>query len=555
MNSGLITSSELTVTSTSVLRPVLSSSSLDRPSSLSSLSAISHSSTVAFSNLSSANTFSSAFSPSLSPSSGKELSSTSDPPVVKTPNLPELPSSTSLSESLGTTMSSTPHTTEKDDSQADTPTTSFHNSSTSVSESSKKTASETSSTVAPRPTQSSESHTITSNTTRSSTNLSFTNSFTTSTTTSVIFAKGTEPSTTVVSTITESPESTFKSAVGVVVTQSDGHTTLSFPPVVTVLSTSLLSNGSYVTFTHAVANPTGADQANGGTTSKGFLQNHGAVAGVFLAVGVILASLAGCIFILVRRQRRRKSQSSTHEDIQSLPQTPRYTDDPFEDHPQMAVVDGGNRVSMRSPDRLQLDDGGPLIPLTPTRQTPPVLVAPPVQRKQPPVDNGPFSDSNALSPIKQRIAVVVDDNPNRPRSPLQVSRQSTPSLYPPTDNDEYEDIDLDGSIPPAQARPLTDSSTNTSRPTSAEIQSVPFTAPPRPPRSILRVPSKVYEPNTPPPSESNHSSSDSPTTPVSERAFQPERQLRQVRSTSKTFGEDVLTRPTLLNVRPRSKGQ
>ncbi|KAF9270099.1 hypothetical protein L218DRAFT_12931 [Marasmius fiardii PR-910] len=454
-------------------------------------------------------------------------------------------------------MSSASRTTEKADGQdGDTPpTTSQTSTSTSsISEISNKTISETSpSSLSPHTGQSSGSQTIAVNTTRSSTSLDSTSSLIPSTTTSVVFAKGTDPSTTVVNTITESPQSTLKSAVGVVVTQPDGHTTLSYPPLVTVLSTSLLPNGSYITFTHAVANPTGANEANGSSDTKSFFDNHGAVAGVFLAVGVILASIASCLFFLIRRRKKRRNSTERWiEDMQRLPQTPRYTDDPFVDQPPMSAVDGSTRVSTRSPDRFQLDDGGPLIPLTPTYQTAPVLMTSPIQRKQPPMDDGPFSDSNALSPIKERPSLPVDETH---RSALQVSRQSTPSLYPPTDKDEYEDIDLDESIPPAQRRPLSDTSATTSRPTSAEIQTSPPSIPPRPPRSILRTPSKVYEPYTPPPSESNHSSSESPTTPVSDNPFRLERQPRPVRPISRPVGEDVFTRPTLLNVRPRSKGQ
>ncbi|KAK1228700.1 hypothetical protein PQX77_008194 [Marasmius sp. AFHP31] len=380
-----------------------------------------------------------------------------------------------------------------------------------------------------------------------------------STTTSVVMVKGTAPSTTVVSTITDAPKSTLKSPInGVLVTESDGHTSLSFPAFVTVLSTSQEADGSFVTYTHTMANPTGADVFGAGS-KPGFFQNHGAVAGVFLALGIVLASMAGCIFWMIRR--RRKRQSSTHrwiEDMRRHPApTPPFVDDPFHDEPPMTAVDPRHRVALRSPDHFQLDDG-PLIPLTPTYQSGAPVTMSNVQRKRPPTSEGPFSDENAVGPGPVGVAITSDrshgyDRPLRPPSPLQFSRQSTPSLYPPTDRDELEEIDLDDDdspTPPQHFRqPVNDSSVDATRPGSGDVQH----APPRPPRSVLRAPSKVYEPYTPPPSDSNHSGTESPITPISEKPFERLQRSTAPRPLSKGEVDDIFSRPTLLNVRPRSK--
>lgn len=74
------------------------------------------------------------------------------------------------------------------------------------------------------------------------------------------------------------------------------------------MSTSEFSNGSFTTFTHVVANPTdvvSGDAANDHT----FLQNGGAVAGVFTVVGIIIAALAGCFFVICRRRRKQASRN------------------------------------------------------------------------------------------------------------------------------------------------------------------------------------------------------------------------------------------------------
>ena len=247
------------------------------------------------------------------------------------------------------------------------------------------------------------------------------------------------------------------------------------------------------------------------------------------------------MFWLIRR--RRKRQTSTHrwiEDMQRHPaSTPAFTDDPFLDEPPMTAVDPRHRVALRSPDHFQLDDG-PLIPLTPTYQSN-------VQRKRPPTSEGPFSDANAMTqPGSVGVAITSDRSHayDRPPSALQFSRQSTPSLYPPTDRDELEEVDLDDD--PQQFRQPISDSADTSRSGSTEVQ--PQAAPPRPPRSMLRTSSKAYELYTPPPSDSNHSASESPITPISEKPFDRLQRSTAPRPLSKIEADDIFTRPTFLNV-------
>lgn len=69
-------------------------------------------------------------------------------------------------------------------------------------------------------------------------------------------------SATITSTITDRPERTLSSAVVLTTVNSVGKTSLTIPPIVTILSTSTEANGSFVTFTHVVANPTGFQSAN-----------------------------------------------------------------------------------------------------------------------------------------------------------------------------------------------------------------------------------------------------------------------------------------------------
>ncbi|KAI0825075.1 hypothetical protein BC628DRAFT_1419444 [Trametes gibbosa] len=108
---------------------------------------------------------------------------------------------------------------------------------------------------------------------------------------------------TTVSTITDQPETTLSSPVFVTVTDKNHHTTLSEPPVFTSVIVSQLPDGQFTSYTHVIANPTGIY----GVTidnQKGFFANSGLVAGVFLVVGVVAASIAVGVCLFIRRRRR-----------------------------------------------------------------------------------------------------------------------------------------------------------------------------------------------------------------------------------------------------------
>ncbi|KAK7058990.1 hypothetical protein VNI00_001614 [Paramarasmius palmivorus] len=379
----------------------------------------------------------------------------------------------------------------------------------------------------------------------------------TSTSTSIVFVKGTQPSTTMVSTITVEPESTFPTPVGVVVTQPDGQTTLTTPALVTVLSTSQEPDGSFITYTHTIANPTGFDSNSGARNIYSVLKNEGAVAGIFLAVGIVITSLAVCAFLLFRKRRRRaRTKKRWIEDMQRRPPAPPDSpDNPFMDQgepPVMSAVDPRDRVATRSPDRFYLDDGGPLIPLNANSSN--ISRMPPAnvhhQYKAP--YDGPFSDANAYHPnrdVGRAITTPDDGNHLQSPSPLLLSRQSTPSLYPPTVQDDYEDVDLNGSSAAPRATPHDE--------TAHEPVSPATDAPPRPPRSILRSPSKVYNPYapmTPPDSVDGSQFSESkPPSPEVSRTGSDNGHRNSLLLSKGNIDTDIFTRPTLLNVRPRSR--
>lgn len=88
-------------------------------------------------------------------------------------------------------------------------------------------------------------------------------------------------------------------------TNSAGQTTTSAPSAVTSLVTSTGTDGGVVTITQIGVNPTlSSDNGSGGTSS--FFQNKGAVAGVFVLVGLAAASIILFIFFYIRRRRRTR---------------------------------------------------------------------------------------------------------------------------------------------------------------------------------------------------------------------------------------------------------
>ncbi|KAI9444783.1 hypothetical protein H4582DRAFT_1796689, partial [Lactarius indigo] len=101
------------------------------------------------------------------------------------------------------------------------------------------------------------------------------------------------------------PTSTTSSIDPTTSSRPSRQTTSFAPPQITSTFTSTLSNGGIVTFTEVVANPT-LSPNKGSSSSSQFFHNKGAVAGVFLIVGLAAASICLWIFFFVRRRRRRR---------------------------------------------------------------------------------------------------------------------------------------------------------------------------------------------------------------------------------------------------------
>ncbi|TBU35313.1 hypothetical protein BD311DRAFT_649234 [Dichomitus squalens] len=142
------------------------------------------------------------------------------------------------------------------------------------------------------------------------------------------------------STITDKSETTLSTPVFLTVTNAHNQTTLSEPPVFTSVGVTT-SNGQVVSITHVIANPTGIWGVNAAESSHGFFSNSGAVAGVFLVVGIVIAALGVGICLFIRRRRRRNPRF-----IESISRPLPMPDNPFEDPrslspaPQMRYASG-----------------------------------------------------------------------------------------------------------------------------------------------------------------------------------------------------------------------
>ncbi|KAI0308236.1 hypothetical protein B0F90DRAFT_137745 [Multifurca ochricompacta] len=120
--------------------------------------------------------------------------------------------------------------------------------------------------------------------------------------------------TTITSTITETPGSTFATPVSITET-TDGRVTITAPPFITTAGLSTLPDGSVVSVTHVIANPLDV------STGHSLFRNHPAVIAVFLASGIAIASMAALAFYCCRRQRRRSQHRESRFPPEiSLPQ-------------------------------------------------------------------------------------------------------------------------------------------------------------------------------------------------------------------------------------------
>ncbi|KAF9076254.1 hypothetical protein BDP27DRAFT_1314137 [Rhodocollybia butyracea] len=419
----------------------------------------------------------------------------------------------------------------------------------------------------------------------------------------------TSPSSTVTGTITEGPASTLSTPVGIT-TVSSGHTQVSFPALVTFVSTSTEANGALTTWTSILANPTNA--AVEGTSDKSFLHNEGAVAGVFTVVGILASALAICSFLICRRRRRRNARR--HQWIDNIQKRLPAPDTGLEspsDAPAMRSLnpnDNYYHFETSSPHTAR-----PFFTVEDSVARNDDLRAP---RDTVPSNSLGLMEATRISPFDDYLypghrednpiglAVTTNSPPVHQARPSLQSRpsfaQSSPSIYPPSlplPNDNasvYEDIDLTSQ--PVEQRKTEASATGHYappspvspgdgpfddmfgiKPTAPAIASPPLVATPiphRPARSSLReTPSKIITDHslvTPPSSLSGHGhgnadelereSSPSPSSmsglsaldevaPLSFAVVQPVPQPRP-KSASKSI-EDIVMRRTLLDVRPR----
>jgi len=101
-------------------------------------------------------------------------------------------------------------------------------------------------------------------------------------------------------------QSTAPSTLSVTTTDSLGNVVTTAPPVVTNTLTSTGANGTVYTVTQIVHNPN-AGSNSGQPSSTPFLQNTGAVAGTFVAVGLLVtAGILTFIFFMLKRRRRQR---------------------------------------------------------------------------------------------------------------------------------------------------------------------------------------------------------------------------------------------------------
>ncbi|EJF57971.1 hypothetical protein BD309DRAFT_760746 [Dichomitus squalens] len=227
-------------------------------------------------------------------------------PRPQLPTFPPIGSPSSTDTSASTTATSTTDTS--------TPTTTTTSSTTTSSTTSTSDTSTTSST--------------TTSTTTSST--STTTSSTTSTTSSTSSTTSTTPSSTSTSSSITPTTSASTSAV-FTTTNSNGQVTTSTQVIVVTPSVSA-----------------GTDSSGHSSSSKGFFQNTGAVAGVFTVVGLV--ALVLFIAIVTNAVRRRRAKKLDREIAEAAAEaagtTPAFTDDDY--YPDDRLGKGGPGGDMRS---------------------------------------------------------------------------------------------------------------------------------------------------------------------------------------------------------------
>jgi len=113
------------------------------------------------------------------------------------------------------------------------------------------------------------------------------------------------------STTTTFPVSTLVKPVIVTVVQN-GTTSVGTPSLVTSVATSTATDGVLITSTLVYANPTSSASQHGS-----LLQNAGAVAGIFAALGIVAALALLCGVYFIRRTRRNGRRSRWLDSVSS----------------------------------------------------------------------------------------------------------------------------------------------------------------------------------------------------------------------------------------------
>ncbi|KAG9091368.1 hypothetical protein FRC06_000599, partial [Ceratobasidium sp. 370] len=128
---------------------------------------------------------------------------------------------------------------------------------------------------------------------------------------------------------TRVPDTTASTTIFIGITRSDGHVTSSAPLEITSFLATTASDGDVLTATVVIANPSGQlSPDGGGRGSSAFFRNKGAVAGVFLVVGIAGAAILLFLFFALRRRRRVKRDERDAAIAASLGPQSRV---PFED--------------------------------------------------------------------------------------------------------------------------------------------------------------------------------------------------------------------------------
>ncbi|KXN90054.1 hypothetical protein AN958_05059 [Leucoagaricus sp. SymC.cos] len=203
------------------------------------------------------------------------MSSTDPPSSSQTP----APSSPTTTPSSSPSMSTTTTTTTTTSPTSSTTTTSSSTTSSTTTSEPPDTTTASTTTSEPPTTTTSEPPDTTTSTTTSSTP---------------------EPT----HTRPPDPTTTFSSTVFISTTDGRGSPTRTAPSQITSTLTSTGSDGAVITVTQVIANPSLLPNSPHSKTN-GFFGNTGAVAAVFVLVGLAVTSIALFVFFSIRRRQRR----------------------------------------------------------------------------------------------------------------------------------------------------------------------------------------------------------------------------------------------------------